>query len=72
MAGRGEKGLLITTGTFTSAAYQEATRDGVAPIDLIDGDELCDLLKRLRVGVDVIERTIEDVTVDVPFWDSFE
>jgi len=72
MAGRGEKGLLITTGTFTPAAYQEATRDGVTPIDLIDGDELCDLLKRLRVGLNVTERTVEDVTVEVPFWDSFE
>jgi restriction system protein len=72
MAGRGEKGLLITTGTFTPAAYQEATRDGVTPIDLIDGDELCELLKRLRVGVDVTERTVEDVSIDVAFLDTFE
>lgn len=37
MAGRGEKGLLITTGTFTSEAQAEANRDGAPPIDLIDG-----------------------------------
>jgi Restriction endonuclease len=46
MAGRGDKGLLITTGTFTAEAKKEATRDGAPPIDLIDGDRLCDLLKR--------------------------
>ena len=71
MAGRGEKGVLITTGAFTPAAQQEATRDGVSPIDLIDGNELCELLKRHRVGVDVTERVVEDVTVDDSFWESF-
>ena len=37
MAGRADKGLLITTGSFTRDAKREATRDGVQPIDLIDG-----------------------------------
>jgi restriction system protein len=32
MAGRGDKGLLITTGTFTAEAKQEANRDGARPI----------------------------------------
>jgi restriction system protein len=45
MAGRGDKGILITTGTFTREAEAEATRDGAPPIDLVDGDRLCDLLK---------------------------
>ena len=40
MAGRGDKGLLITTGTFTADAKREATRDGAPPIDLIDGDQI--------------------------------
>ena len=39
-----EKGLFITNGTFTPDAKREATRDGVPVIDLIDGDNLCDLL----------------------------
>jgi restriction system protein len=43
MAGRGDKGLLITTGTFTAEAKAEATRDGAPPLDLIDGKRLCDL-----------------------------
>lgn len=72
MAGRGEKGLLITTASFTAAAYSEATRDGVKPIDLIDGNELCDLLKRHGVGVSVNERTVEDVSVNETFWSTFE
>jgi restriction system protein len=72
MAGRGEKGLLIATASFTPAAYREATRDGVTPIDLIDGDRLCDLLKEYRLGVSVTEHTVEDVAVDSGFWDEFE
>jgi len=51
MAGRGEKGLLITTGTFTAEARREASRDGATPIELIDGDKLCDLLQRYELGV---------------------
>ena len=63
MQGRCDKGLIITTGTFTSEAKKEATRDGAPTIDLIDGDAFCDLLKNLRLGISVeqIERvTIED------------
>jgi restriction system protein len=68
MAGRGDKGLLITTGSFTADARQEATRDGAPPIDLIDGESLCDLLKEQRLGVDVRVREIEDVTIDADFF----
>ena len=71
MAGRGEKGLLIATASFTPAAYREATRDGVTPIDLIDGDLLCELLKRYRLGVRVREHVIEDVVLDDEFWAAF-
>lgn len=52
MQGRADKGLVITTGTFTREAIKEATRDGAPPIDLIDGDLLCDKLKELKLGVD--------------------
>lgn len=38
MVGRTDKGLFITTSTFTPAATKEATRDGAPPIDLVDGD----------------------------------
>ena len=52
MQGRADKGLFITTGTFTREANKEATRDGAPPIDLIDGELLCDKLKELKLGVD--------------------
>jgi restriction system protein len=68
MAGRGDKGLLITTGTFTADAKKEATRDGAPPIDLIDGDRLCDLLKKYDLGVGTAIRTVEDVTIDPAFF----
>jgi restriction system protein len=66
MAGRGDKGLLITTGSFTAEAKKEATRDGVPPIELIDGDRLCGLLKEYELGV----RTVEKVTIDGSFFDE--
>lgn len=68
MAGRGDKGLLITTGSFTTDAKAEATRDGAPPIDLIDGDRLCELLKQHGLGVHVSTRLIEDVAVDESFF----
>jgi restriction system protein len=72
MAGRGEKGLLITTGSFTRDAQAEATRDGAPPVELIDGDRLCDLLREFRLGVDVQQRTEEDVIVNRSFFDEYE
>lgn len=51
LQGRADKGLFITTGTFTSQASEEATRDGAIAIDLIDGDRLCELLKQYELGV---------------------
>jgi restriction system protein len=68
MAGRGDKGLLITTGSFTADAKKEATRDGAPPIDLIDGDRLCDLLKRYDLGVHTTTRTVEDIDIDAAFF----
>lgn len=70
MTGRGEKGLVITTGTFSPAAKAEATRDGAPPIDLIDGDELCELLKDYGLGVSVEERVVEEVEIEKEFFDS--
>jgi restriction system protein len=70
MAGRGDKGLLITTGTFTSEARREATRDGAPPIDLIDGERLCELLKEHSLGVRTSERVVEDVEIVASFFDE--
>ncbi len=62
MVGRTDKGLLITTGTFTSDAKREATRDGAPVIDLIDGDQLCELLKDLNLGIST--QQVEEVSIN--------
>lgn len=62
MVGRADKGLIMTTGTFTPEARREATRDGAPAIDLVDGDALCELLKHLKIGVTV--RFVEDVEIE--------
>lgn len=68
MVGRADKGLFITTGTFTPAAVQEATRDGAPPIDLVDGDQLADKLKELGLGVR--KELVERVSIDEPWFGS--
>jgi restriction system protein len=68
MSGRGDKGLLITTGGFTADAKQEATRDGAPPIDLIDGERLCDLLKEYKLGVHSTVRQVEEIAVAPEFF----
>ena len=71
MQGRGDKGLIITTGSFTLEAKREATRAGALPIDLIDGVKLADKIKELELGVSVDKRIVEDVTVDAEWFNSF-
>ncbi len=68
MVGRSDKGLMITTGTFTPDAKREATRDGAPAIDLIDGDQLCDLLKQLKLGVTT--EMVEKMTVELSWFDE--
>lgn len=67
MSGGGEKGLLITTASFTQSAKQEATRDGAPSVELIDGSRLCDLLYEYRLGVDVKEPIVRDIAIDTYF-----
>lgn len=62
MIGRADKGLFITTGTFTRDAVREATRDGAPPIDLVDGDHLAEKLKELGLGIKKV--LVEQVSVD--------
>ena len=68
MIGRADKGLLITTGSFTRDAVTEATRDGAPPIDLINGDQLADKLKELSLGVSTTEEVVERVEVDASWF----
>lgn len=68
MVGRADKGLFITTGTFSPAAVKEATRDGAPPIDLVNGDELANKLKDLGLGIR--KETIEIASVDETWFES--
>ena len=61
MSGRADKGLVLTTGSFTREAKKEATRDGATPIDLIDGNEFAERLKELNLGVTV--EMVEEVKI---------
>ena len=70
MAGRGEKGLLITTGTFTREAQNEANRDGAPPIELVSGQDLAELLRSYELGVRTELREV--MTVEPAFFDQFE
>ena len=65
IVGRADRGMFITTGNFTKAAIEEANRDGAAPIDLVDGDQLADKLKELALGIKT--ELVEKVTVE-PGW----
>jgi restriction system protein len=63
-----DKGLLVTTGTFTREAQSEASRDGAPPVELIDGDRLCELLREHQLGVRVEHR--EEVVIDLAFFEN--
>ena len=68
MVGRADKGLFLTTGAFTREAQREAVRDGAPAIDLIDGGELCHLLKKLGLGVST--RTVQEISPQPGFFQS--
>ena len=68
MVGRADKGLFITTGTFSPGAVKEALRDGAPPIDLIDGSDLAEKVKELSLGVR--RETVEVFRVDGGWFES--
>lgn len=69
MQGRADKGIFITTGNFSREARKEATRDGAPPIDLIDGEMLCEKLKEFSLGVKI--KIVEEVEIDTDFFTTF-
>ena len=64
-----DKGLFITTGRFTKDAEKEAIREGATAIDLIDGANLCNLLKEFNLGVKT--ETVEVVKPQREFFENF-
>lgn len=68
MAGRADKGIVLTTGTFTAEARREAVRDGVPPIELVDGEKLVDMFEKLELGL----KPRVAFTVDESFFADFK
>ena len=67
MLGRADKGIVITTGSFTLDAKKEARRDGVPPIELVDGEKLIEMFEELELGL----KPKKDFEVDSEFFKEF-
>jgi restriction system protein len=67
MAGRSDKGIFITTSTFTADARKEALREGVPPIELVDGQKLVAMFEELELGL--MPKKIYEV--DRKFFEEF-
>ena len=61
-----EKGVLITTGSFTRAALEEASSEGKRLIDLMDGEELINKLAEYGIGLS----EVKSYEVDMDFFNS--
>lgn len=59
-----EKGVLITTGTFSKAAQEEAENPGKQQIDLIDGEDFIDMLADYSIGL----KEVKDYEIDEDFF----
>ncbi|MFO1005799.1 MAG: restriction endonuclease [Planctomycetaceae bacterium] len=68
MIGRADKGIFLTTGSFTMDAKREAVRDGAHPIELVDGEKLVTIFERLELGLK--PRTIYDL--DPEFFKEYK
>jgi restriction system protein len=68
MDGRAEKGIFLTTSTYSSNARAEAERLGAVPIVLVDGEKLFEMFKRYELGLK--PRTVFDI--DLAFFEQFE
>lgn len=68
MQGRADKGIIVTTGGFTTDAKKEAVRDGVPPIELVDGEKLVTMLEELELGL----HPIKSFKIHESFFDEFK
>lgn len=67
MTGRADKGIFLTTGSFSVEARREATRDGAPPIELVDSDKLVKMFEDLELGL-TPKTTFE---LDLEFFEEF-
>lgn len=67
LIGKADRGVFITTSSFSNGAIEYADRNTTTRLILIDGDRLTDLMIRFGVGVQVKE-TVHVVEVDEDFF----
>ncbi|WP_376690246.1 restriction endonuclease [Wenzhouxiangella sp. EGI_FJ10409] len=67
MIGRADKGIIMTTGTFTADARKEADRDGAPPVELVDGEKLVEMFEAAGLGLS--PKTVYEV--DQTFFGRF-
>lgn len=68
MMGRADKGIIITTATFSRAAKKEARRDGVPPIELVDGEKLVEMFEIYEIGL----KPTKIYELDYKFFEEFK
>lgn len=68
LVGKADKGILLTTGSFTMDAKKEAIRDGANPIELVDGEKLVRMFEKLELGVK--PKVVYEVDMD--FFNDFK
>ena len=67
LIGKADRGVFITTSSFSNGALEYADRNTPTRLILIDGDRLTDLMIRFGVGVQIKE-TFNVVEVDEYFF----
>ena len=68
--GIAKMGVIITTSSFTKSAEKAANRAGGATINLLDGQELCKLLKKYNIGVQT--KNVEQIEISTEFFKGLE
>ncbi|MDR1179671.1 MAG: restriction endonuclease [Spirochaetales bacterium] len=68
LQGRADKGLFVTTGSFTRDAIKEASRDGATPIDLLDGESLTNKIKELKLGLSI--EYVEEIAINKRWFEN--
>lgn len=68
MIDQAEKGIIITTSSFTNEAILEANREGAPKVELVDGIKLVEMFQRVELGVK--KRIVYDV--DPAYFEKFK
>lgn len=68
MQGRADKGIIVSTGSFSSESKREAVRDGAPPIELVDGEKLVNMIEELQLGL----IPIKSFKLDESFFQEFQ